>query len=105
VLTAAGVRIPASPPQAPRANTIYKRIIGTLRRELSGRLLIVNEHHLRRVLTENLRYYNTARPHRSPGQLASAQSHTRPPKINLAEHRTRRQQVLGRLTREYQIAA
>jgi transposase InsO family protein len=28
------------------------------------RVLIVNEHHLRRVLTEYLRYYNTARPHR-----------------------------------------
>jgi hypothetical protein len=31
--------------------------IGTLRRELSGRLLIVNEHHLRRVLAEYLPHY------------------------------------------------
>jgi len=69
-------------------------------------LLIVNEHHLRRVLTEYLRHYNTARPHRALGQLAPAQADTRPPKpINLAEHRIRREQVLGRLTHEYQIAA
>ena len=80
-------------------------MIGTLRRERSGRLLIVNEHHLRRVLTEYMVHYNTARPHRSPGQLTPAQAHTRPPEINLAEHRIRRHQVLGGLTHEYQIAA
>jgi len=105
VFTAAGIRILASPPQAPRANAIRERIIGTLRRELLDRLLIVNEHQLRRVLTEYLRHYNTARPHRALGQLAPAQAHTRPPEINLAEHRVRRKQVLCGLTHEYQIAA
>jgi transposase InsO family protein len=95
----------SSPPQASRANAICERMIGTLRRELLDRLLIVNEHHLRRVLTEYLRHYNTARPHRSLGQLAPAQAHTRPSEINLAEHRIRRKQVLGGLTHEYQIAA
>jgi Integrase core domain len=52
-----------------RGNAICERIIGTLRRELFDRLLIVNEHHLRRVLTEYLAHYNTARPHRALGQL------------------------------------
>jgi len=61
-----GIRILASPPQAPRANAICERMIGTLRRELFDRLLIVGEHHLRRVLTEYLRHYNAARPHRCP---------------------------------------
>ena len=88
-----------------RANAICERIIGTLRRELLDRLLIVNEHHLRRMLTEYLRHYNTARPHRAPGQLAPAQAHTRPPQINLAEYRIRRKQVPGGLTHEYQVAA
>jgi hypothetical protein len=105
VFTAEGIRILASPPQAPRANAICERMIGTLRREVLDRLLIVNEHHLRRVLTEYLLHYNTARPHRSLGQLAPAQAHTRPPKINLAGYRIRRKQVLGGLTHEYQIAA
>jgi putative transposase len=105
VFTAEGIRILASPPQAPKANAICERIIGTLRRELFDRLLIVNEHHLRRVLTEYLRHYNTARPHRALGQVAPAQADTRPPEINLAEHRIRRKQVLGGLTHEYQIAA
>jgi transposase InsO family protein len=47
VFTAEGIRILANPPQTPRDNAICERLIGTLRRELSGRLLIVNEHHLR----------------------------------------------------------
>jgi transposase InsO family protein len=106
VFTTEGIRIVASPPQAPRANAICERIIGTLRRELPGRLLIVNEHHLRQVLTEYLQHYNTARPHRSLGQLTPAQADTqRPDPVNLAEHWIRRKQVLGGLTREYYIAA
>ena len=105
VFTADGIRILASPPQAPRANATCERVIGTLRRELLDRLLIVNEHHLRQVLTEYLRHYNTARPHRGLGQLAPAQAHTRPPEINLAEYPIRRKQILGGLTHEYQIAA
>jgi putative transposase len=105
VFTAEGIRILASPPQAPKANAICERIIGTLRRELFDRLLIINEHHLRQVLTEYLQHYNAARPHRVLGQLPPAQAHSRPPQIDLAEHRVRRKQVLGGLTHEYQIAA
>ncbi len=106
VFTAQGIRILPSPPQAPRANAICERIIGTLRRELLDRLLIVNEHHLRRVMAEYLQHYNTARPHRALGQLSPAQAGTRPPEpINLAEHRIRRKQVLDGLTHEYQVAA
>jgi transposase InsO family protein len=71
VFTAVGIRILASPPQAPRANAICERIISTLRRELLDRVLIVNEHHLRRALTEYLRHYTAARPHRSLGQLTA----------------------------------
>jgi putative transposase len=105
VFQADGIRVLASPPQAPRANAICERMIGTLRRELFDRLLIVSEHHLRRALVEYLRHHNTARPHRALGQLASAQAHSRPPEINLAEHRIRRRQILSGLTHEYQIAA
>ena len=90
----------------PKANAICERIIGTLRRELLDRLLIVNEHHLRQVLTEYLLHYNTARPHRSLGQLTPAQAETCPPEpVNLAEHRIHRKQVLGGLTHEYYVAA
>jgi putative transposase len=105
VFQADGIRILASPPQAPRANAICERIIGTLRREVFDQMLIVSEHHLRQVLTEYLVHYNTARPHGALGQLAPDQAHTWPPQINLAEHRIRRKQVLSGLASEYQIAA
>jgi putative transposase len=106
VFTAEGIRIVASPPQAPKANAICERLIGTLRREALDRLLIFNEQHLRRVLTEYLRHYNTARPHRALGQLTPAQADACPPEpVNLTEHRIRRKQVLSGLTHEYYIAA
>ena len=69
-------------------------------------MLIVNEHHLRRVLTEYLPHHNTARPHRFLGQLKPAQAGSQPPEpINVADDRIRRKQVLGGLTCEYYIAA
>ena len=77
VFTTEGNRILASPPQAPRANAICEPIIGTLRREVLDRLLILNEHHLRQVLTEYLLHYNTTSPHRALGQLAPAQARSR----------------------------
>jgi putative transposase len=106
VLAAEGIKILASPPQAPKANAICERMIGTLRREVLDRLLILNEQHLRQVLTEYLRHYNTARPHRALGQLTPAQADTCPPEpINLAQYRIRRKRVLSGLACEYYVAA
>ena len=56
-------------------------------------LLIVNEHHLRQVLTEYLIHYNTARPQRTLGQMTPAQAHARPRQIDVAEHSVGRKQV------------
>src|SRR5271165_4932291 len=80
VFTAAGVRILASPPQAPRSNAVCERVIGTLRRELFDRLLIVNEYHLRRVLTEYALHYNTGRQnrYRAPQDTAGRRLQRRP---------------------------
>jgi transposase InsO family protein len=52
VFAAEGVRIVMSPPQTPRANAICERVVGTLRRELFDRLLVVNQAHLANVLAE-----------------------------------------------------
>jgi hypothetical protein len=58
------------------------------------------------VLTEYRRHDDTARPHRSLGQLTPAQADTRRPEpVNIAEYRIRRKQVLGGLTHEYYVAA
>jgi transposase InsO family protein len=79
------IRILTSPPRVPRANAICERMIGTLRRELFDRILIVDERRLRRIISIYLHHFNTARPHRTLGQLAPAQAETHPPRvINLA---------------------
>jgi putative transposase len=106
VLADAGIRVLKSPPQAPRANATCERMIGTLRRELFDRILILGERHLRQVLQEFLAHYNAVRPHRSLGQLSPRQAETAPPPpINLADYRLRRKPILGGLTSEYHAAA
>jgi putative transposase len=81
-------------------------MIGTLRRELLDRVLVVNERHLRRILTIYLHHFNAARPHRTLEQLTPAQAETQPPHlINLADHQVCRRTVLDGLTSEYQFAA
>ena len=58
VFAAEGIRTLTSPPRAPRANAICERMIGTLRRELFDRIVIVNERHLRRISTDYLHHFN-----------------------------------------------
>ena len=106
VFQAAGTRILRTAVQTPRMNAICERLAGTLRRELLDRVLIIGERHLHAVLTGYQAHYNTARPHRSLGQLTPAQADTGPPEpVNLADRRIRRKQVLSGLTNEYYIAA
>jgi putative transposase len=49
-------------------NAICERVIGTLRRELLDRALILGERHLALVLREYLIHYNRHRPHQSRRQ-------------------------------------
>jgi putative transposase len=85
VFTSAGIRILASTPQAPRANAICERMIGTLRREVLDRRLIVDEHHLRRVLPST--YGTTTRPAHIFSRPAHTSSSRRPAVQNLSDPR------------------
>jgi transposase InsO family protein len=73
VFTSEGLRDITTLPRTPRMNAICERVIGTLRRELLDRILILNERHLALVLQEYLIHYNGHRPHQS--------RHQRPPDI------------------------
>ena len=70
VFTAIDVRIIKTPVRAPRANAIAERFVGTIRRELLDRLLILNQRHAATVLHEFVRHYDDHRPHRTLGQAA-----------------------------------
>jgi putative transposase len=46
-------------------NAICERLVGTLRRELLDRVLILGEEHLRAVVTDYQAHYNMTRPTRA----------------------------------------
>jgi transposase InsO family protein len=62
-----GVDSIVTPIHAPTANAVIERVIGTLRRECLDHLIVLDERHLRSVLTEYVAYYNGERPHRTLG--------------------------------------
>src|SRR5947209_12002708 len=70
VFASEGIRILRTPLRAPRANAIAERWIGTVRREILDRMLIVNRRHLETVLAEYVAHFNAHRPHRALHQAA-----------------------------------
>jgi putative transposase len=75
VFQAAATKILVSAVQAPRMNATCERLVGTLRREVLDRTLILGEAHLRAVLTEYQAHYNTARPHQGIAQHVPGSDH------------------------------
>jgi hypothetical protein len=63
-----GIREVRTAPQSPWQNPYVERFIGTLRRELLDHVIVLNEHHLQRLLGEFVdEYYHVARPHQGLG--------------------------------------
>jgi putative transposase len=106
VFQAAGTTILRTAVQAPRMNAICERLVGTLRREVLDRILILNQAHLRAVLAEYQEHYNTARPHQGLGQRVPDGDPG--PRVTAADPgrcQIRRKPVLGGLINEYERAA
>jgi transposase InsO family protein len=102
VLADAGIEVVKIPPQSPRANAHAERFVLTARTEVTDRMLIFGQQHLRTVLDEYAAHYNGRRPHRG--------RHLRPPRpdhpvADLSHERIQRRSVLGGLINEYERAA
>jgi putative transposase len=102
VLADAGIEVVKIPPRCPRANCFAERFVLTVRTEVTDRMLIFGEQHLRRVLAEYTARYNRRRPHRS--------LELRAPRPDAPFHepirgRPRRRPILGGLINEYEAAA
>jgi transposase InsO family protein len=89
VFHAEGIQIVRTAAQAPRLNAIMERWVGSVRREILDRTLIVNAARLRMVLTEYEGHFNAHRPHRALNQAQTAQSVTRPGRRRYQGHPTR----------------
>jgi hypothetical protein len=63
LLAGAGIEAVKIPPRSPRANA--ERFVLTARTEVTDRLLIFGQRHLRTVLAQYEAHYNARRPHRS----------------------------------------
>jgi hypothetical protein len=61
------IHVLRSPVRRPTANAHCERLIGTIRRECLDYIIPLDSAHLRRILREWVRHYNTGRPHRSLG--------------------------------------
>ena len=97
-----GMRVIRAPVRSPRANSYAERFVGTLRRECLDHVLILGEQHLRSVLAEYARHYNSHRPHQSLQQKPPQQQHSHAVDITA---RIERRQILGGLISEYHRAA
>ena len=58
VFAGAGIEVVRTPPRCPRAIAYAERWIRTLRAELTDRIFILGERHLRHILAEYVRHYN-----------------------------------------------
>ncbi|MGC9671355.1 integrase core domain-containing protein [Planosporangium sp. 12N6] len=101
VLADPGVTVCKIPPRSPRANAYAERFVLTARSEVTDRMLIVGERHLRRTLGEYARHDNGRRPHRA---LALQPPRSDRPVIDLTHERISRTPILGGLITEYERA-
>ena len=101
-LAAAGIEAAKIPPRSPRANAYAERFVLTARSEVTDRMLIFGERHLRTVLAQYETHYNGRRPHRSRQLRPPRPDH---PVAGLSRQRITRRPVLGGLISEYERAA
>jgi len=101
-LAAAGIQAAKIPPRSPRANAFAERFVLTARTEVTDRMLIFGERHLRTILADYEAHYNGRRPHRSRQLHPPRPDH---PVADLSQGRIKRRPVLGGLINEYERAA
>ncbi len=71
-LRSMGIRDKPIAPASPWQNGFVERMIGSIRRECVGHIIVLGEMHLRRVLKSDADYYNCVRTHRSLNKDAPA---------------------------------
>jgi transposase InsO family protein len=89
VFISIGADVSKIPARAPRANAIAERFVGSVRRELLDRILIVNTAHAAAVLDEYEDHFDNHRPHRALRQAAPVRplpQHPADPGVRVLRH-------------------
>ena len=68
-------------PRSPWQNPYVERLVGSIRRECLDHVIVLNEHHLRRILTAYFAYYHRSRTHLSLGKDAPEPRAVQPPSM------------------------
>jgi putative transposase len=102
VMADAGIEVVRIPPRCPRANCFAERFVLTVRTEVTDRMLIFGEQHLRGVLATYAKHYNGQRPHRA---LQLRPPRPEPPVPEPIHGKIRRRPILGGLINHYEAAA
>jgi hypothetical protein len=68
VADGSGLEVLATPYQAPKANAVCERFLGSVRRECLDFFLILSEQHLYRTMRQVQAHFNHARPHQGINQ-------------------------------------
>jgi len=107
VFRSEGARVIKAPIRSPKANAFAERVVGTIRREVTDRMLLLGRRHTLWVMRRFERHYNEGRPHRGlelrpPAQVANG---ARLPDASAPVPKIRRKDVLGGLIHEYEAVA
>jgi putative transposase len=101
VFASIGIEAIKTPVRSPRANAFAERFVRSVRTECLDQLLVFSRRHLEAVVTEYLRHYNQARPHRGL-DLAQPIPRAITP---ITSGTVIRRDVLGGIIHEYDVAA
>jgi transposase InsO family protein len=102
VFASEGIQVIKTPIQAPRANAIMERWVGSCRRELLDQVLIFNARHLCHVPAEYEAHFNTHRPHGTLAQAAPLRPLDKP---GVGDIKVIRRNRLGGVIHEYSQVA
>ena len=102
LLAGAGIEAVKIPPRSPRASAYAERFVLTARTEVTDRMLIFGQRHLRTILAQYEAHYNGRRPHRGSYLHPPRPDH---PVADLSQEQIQRLLVLGGLISEYERAA
>ena len=103
IFAAEAIQVLTTPVRARRANAYAERWVGTIRREVLDRMLILGCRQLRSVLTEYADHYNGHRPHRAREQAPPLGS-GEPPAFVPAGRVVRRDRFSGLIHEYAQVA-